>query len=58
MAQAMMGAMKPGGPGTEPAAAAPGGAPAPAGETKFCLNCGVKIPRASKFCPECGTTQA
>jgi membrane protease subunit (stomatin/prohibitin family) len=48
MAQQMMGAMKPpqgGGPG------------APAGEAKFCTNCGKPIPRPSKFCPECGMAQ-
>lgn len=26
-------------------------------ETKFCSECGQKIPRASKFCPECGKPQ-
>ena len=37
----------------------PGGAPtaAPAGETKFCVGCGHKIPRAAKFCSECGSAQ-
>ncbi len=25
--------------------------------TKFCIACGKPIPRASKFCPECGGTQ-
>ena len=30
---------------------------APAGETKFCMNCGNKIPRAAKFCTECGSKQ-
>lgn len=30
---------------------------APAGETKFCPECGAKIPRTAKFCPECGTKQ-
>jgi membrane protease subunit (stomatin/prohibitin family) len=30
---------------------------APAAETKFCFNCGSKIPRAAKFCAECGTQQ-
>jgi membrane protease subunit (stomatin/prohibitin family) len=39
-----------------PAPAAPAAA-APAGETKFCFNCGSKIPRAAKFCAECGTAQ-
>lgn len=63
MAQAMMNAMqKPG----ESAAAAPAGAPSPepaaqpeqpAGATKFCMNCGTKIPRAAKFCSECGAAQ-
>ncbi|MGE5489245.1 MAG: SPFH domain-containing protein [bacterium] len=63
MAQAMMNAMqKPG----ESAAAAPAGTPSPqpaaqpeqpAGATKFCTNCGAKIPRAAKFCSECGTAQ-
>jgi membrane protease subunit (stomatin/prohibitin family) len=32
-------------------------APGAAGETKFCHNCGSKIARAAKFCPECGTGQ-
>ena len=27
------------------------------GETKFCMNCGGKIPKAAKFCGECGTKQ-
>lgn len=39
-----------------PVAAAPPAA-GPAGETKFCFNCGNKIPRAAKFCAECGTPQ-
>ena len=30
---------------------------APAGETKFCSECGQRIPRAAKFCPECGAKQ-
>jgi membrane protease subunit (stomatin/prohibitin family) len=30
---------------------------AAAADTKFCFNCGSKIPRASKFCAECGTVQ-
>jgi len=41
-----------------PGAGAPGGAPAASGDTKFCSNCGSKIQRAAKFCPECGTGQA
>ncbi|MBL8238520.1 MAG: SPFH domain-containing protein [Bryobacterales bacterium] len=32
-------------------------AAAPAADLKFCFNCGNKIPRASKFCAECGTPQ-
>ena len=27
------------------------------GETKFCPECGQKIPRTAKFCPECGQKQ-
>src|SRR5271155_2750617 len=59
MANSMLNAIKPGeqappgGPSAGPAAPA---AP-PATDTKFCTNCGNKIPRASKFCPECGTAQ-
>ncbi|WP_321473247.1 SPFH domain-containing protein [uncultured Paludibaculum sp.] len=34
---------------------APVAAAAP--DTKFCSECGQKIPRASKFCPECGKPQ-
>ena len=33
-------------------------APQTAGDTKFCPECGQKIPRTAKFCPECGTKQA
>jgi len=70
MANSMMNAMKPGQttPGEQappPAGGpAPGGGPvapaapaAPAAETKFCTNCGNKIARSAKFCPECGTAQ-
>ena len=32
-------------------------AAAVAGETKFCPECGQKIPRTAKFCPECGQKQ-
>src|ERR1700691_5443951 len=54
MAQSMMNAVKAG--QTTPAEpAAPAVPLAPATETKFCTNCGKQIPRASKFCPECGT---
>ncbi|HTR36795.1 MAG TPA: SPFH domain-containing protein [Bryobacteraceae bacterium] len=65
MAQTMMGAVRPpeAPPPAAPAggggpAAAPPAAPAePAAGTKFCINCGKPIPRASKFCPECGGAQ-
>jgi membrane protease subunit (stomatin/prohibitin family) len=68
MAQSVMNAMKPGQTHEQPPPAAGGPAPsagpvapvapaAPATETKFCTNCGNKMPRASKFCPECGTAQ-
>ena len=39
------------------AAAAVGVAAAIVGETKFCMNCGNKIPKAAKFCGECGAKQ-
>jgi len=64
MAQSVMNAMKPGEqpPPTAPsvgpvAPVAPAGPAAPVSETKFCTNCGNKIARAAKFCPECGTAQ-
>jgi membrane protease subunit (stomatin/prohibitin family) len=41
-------------PPPAPQAAPPAGA---AADTKFCFNCGQKIPRAAKFCAECGTSQ-
>jgi membrane protease subunit (stomatin/prohibitin family) len=67
MANVMTNALRPGenpppAPGG-PASVAPvapaggGGAPAAGAETKFCMNCGNKIARAAKFCPECGTSQ-
>ena len=31
---------------------------APAADTKFCSECGQRIPRSAKFCPECGSKQA
>jgi membrane protease subunit (stomatin/prohibitin family) len=59
--QMMMGAMtqaqQPQQPGPPPPAAPAAGAAAPAADTKFCVNCGQKIPRAAKFCSECGTAQ-
>jgi len=58
MGQAMMDALKKSGSaGGESGAAASGGAAAASTETKFCMNCGKPIPRASKFCPECGHAQ-
>ncbi|MFN7918585.1 MAG: SPFH domain-containing protein [Bryobacteraceae bacterium] len=64
MMQSMQGAMHPQAapvaPAAAPVAAAPvGAAPVagPAGETKFCVECGSKIPRAAKFCAECGKPQ-
>ena len=61
MAQQMMGAglqgQQPPSQQPPPAQAAPVAA-APAGgaaaDTKFCMECGQRIPRTSKFCPECG----
>ena len=41
--------------GSAPAGESPAGAAS--ADTKFCLNCGKPIPRASKFCPECGHAQ-
>jgi membrane protease subunit (stomatin/prohibitin family) len=62
MAQQMMNALKPessGGPSTtNPVPPSPPPSAAPAGETKFCQECGNKIPRSAKFCPECGKPQA
>ncbi len=45
-----------GGGGAAPPVA-PAGNPAPAGETKFCLDCGKSIAKRAKFCPECGAAQ-
>ena len=33
-------------------------AASPAGDTRFCSECGQKIPRSAKYCPECGKKQA
>jgi membrane protease subunit (stomatin/prohibitin family) len=52
--------------GSAGAPSAPGGAvpptrmatPAePSAESKFCINCGVKLPAIAKFCSACGTPQ-
>ena len=69
MAQSMMNAMKPGeqpppagggGPAATPGSGptAPAAPAAPATGTKFCMNCGKSIPKAAKFCPECGGAQS
>ena len=65
MAQQMMNAMQPQNQqtpqqpqGTPPAAPAGGGGGASTADLKFCQECGQKIPRASRFCPECGKPQA
>ena len=59
MAQSMMNAMKPGSGGAPgaPSAAAPTLPPGSDATTKFCINCGKPMPRAAKFCPECGGAQ-
>ena len=61
MAQSMMNALKtPAAPEAPPAAASPVATAAPvtpALDTKFCVNCGHRIPKAAKFCSECGTPQ-
>ncbi|MGJ5820566.1 SPFH domain-containing protein [Paludibaculum fermentans] len=44
-----------GAPPVVPVVPVAGAAAAP--DTKFCSECGQKIPRASKFCPECGKPQ-
>ncbi len=53
MAQAMQAAAQAG-----TAQPAPAPAAASEGDTKFCQECGKKIPRAAKFCPECGAKLA
>ncbi|MFL5582211.1 MAG: SPFH domain-containing protein [Gemmatimonadaceae bacterium] len=58
MGQAMANAMNPAArPAEGRGPAAEGGASAPSTETKFCAECGAKIPRAAKFCSECGAKQ-
>jgi membrane protease subunit (stomatin/prohibitin family) len=44
-------------PAAPAAPAAPAVAAAAAAETKFCFNCGSKIPHVAKFCAECGMSQ-
>ena len=52
MAQAMQGAMQP------QAVQQPQAAPQEnAADTKFCCECGKRIPRSAKYCPECGGKQ-
>jgi membrane protease subunit (stomatin/prohibitin family) len=72
MAQQLAGAMRPAEPAAPtptptapppapplPAAATPPpvAEPAPAGELKFCIECGTQIPKPAKFCSNCGTKQ-
>ena len=40
-----------------PAPQAPASAVQASPETKFCIACGKPMPRAAKFCPECGGSQ-
>jgi membrane protease subunit (stomatin/prohibitin family) len=56
MGQAMMDALKQAGTSAG-TGASDSTVSAAAAETKFCLNCGKPIPRASRFCPECGHAQ-
>jgi membrane protease subunit (stomatin/prohibitin family) len=56
MAQTMMNAINT--PSSGPASAGPSAPAAPTTETKFCINCGKSIPKAAKFCPECGGAQS
>jgi membrane protease subunit (stomatin/prohibitin family) len=69
MANVMTNALRNPGEAPPPAGPAPVAPVAPAGggaapvagvaaDTKFCSNCGNKILRTAKFCPECGTAQA
>lgn len=58
MGQAMVDALKKAGSsGGESGALSAGGGGVTSTETKFCMNCGKPIPRASKFCPDCGQAQ-
>lgn len=60
MAQAMMNAVRPPQPAAAPESAGAGVvSPAPpAGETKFCIECGKSMPKRAKFCPACGAAQS
>ena len=60
MAQQMMNSMNAAGQPPAPGPAAAGGAPPAAGAgtgTKFCIACGKPIPKAARFCSECGGAQ-
>jgi membrane protease subunit (stomatin/prohibitin family) len=57
MGQAMMDALKKSSASSAEPAAAPSTASNTSAETKFCTNCGKPIPRASKYCSECGHAQ-
>ena len=58
MAQTMQGAFNPAQNAPAQQAAPQQASAAPAGETKFCTECGSRIARSAKFCPECGAKQA
>jgi membrane protease subunit (stomatin/prohibitin family) len=56
MAQQMMNAARP--PAAPPPAPTEAAAPVTAGAaSKFCISCGKPIPRAARFCSECGGAQ-
>lgn len=57
MGQAMMDALKKTTPPGGESPSAPAGGAASSSETKFCMNCGKPMPKAGKFCPECGHAQ-
>jgi membrane protease subunit (stomatin/prohibitin family) len=57
MGQAMMEALKKTTPAAAESGAASAGGAAASAETKFCINCGKPMPKAGKFCPECGHAQ-
>jgi membrane protease subunit (stomatin/prohibitin family) len=41
-----------------PQPAGTGGAPAAAGQVRFCTQCGAAVPPGSRFCPSCGASVA